>query len=131
MQHLIEFPDDELAFDFREVTKIRSKKQKVSLPTCEGKCPDSDTHVGVGFKYILCNNSKHQNTFNPTIITIGGEDHEILRPFHDVMLVISAQLQQTPTQPDDPRFRKHDFGKGNWPDLPPMSGDLNLSDDDW
>lgn len=99
MEHLIEFPDDELAFDFREVTKIYSRKQSVTLCTCHGKCPDSEKHFGVDFSYVVCNNIKHRYTIHPTVITIGGEDHTILRPFHDVMLYISAHLQSAPPDP--------------------------------
>lgn len=87
--NLIEFPDDKLAFDSSKVSAIRGKSEvDFRNPTCDASCLyRAEPKYG-----SYCQNEDHNRMVEFTVIRVDSVEYTVRRPFHDVMLAISAHL---------------------------------------
>lgn len=85
---LVEFADDNLAFDPDKITSIKQTDQKYRTVNCGVECPHKQT---VEYTYTTrhyCD--KHDVWSYYTEITVGKKEFTVKRPFADVMLVLTA-----------------------------------------
>lgn len=114
--NLVEFPDDNIAFDPNKVTSIVGKaelKFNSPDPTCAMDCPDRyDGYSDHSIDY--CENKEHYDSrlVDYTIVSVAGKDLTVVRPFQEVMLIITANLME-------PVYKKHDFFSAR-PEVPPL-----------
>lgn len=88
--NLIEFPDDNIAFDPNSVQAIRGETANYPTLSCPPSCPE---RMNFEFApYDSCENINHVSYHEYTIICVAGKELRVNRQFHDVMLVISAHL---------------------------------------
>lgn len=104
--NLVEFPDDNIAFDPTKVTSIVGvsvPKISSGSPICIANCPGRYDGVDT-YTLDYCEISDHYDITlaDYTVVSVAGQELRVSRPFHDVMLVISANLAE-------PVSRKHDF----------------------
>ena len=93
--NLIEFPDDKVAFDPNAVTAIKGETPEYPQLSCPPSCPDRDDSPYS--LRLFCSNSNHESYPEYTVVTVGNKNFTIRRPFHDVMLAISAHLLDNQT----------------------------------
>lgn len=110
--NLVEFPDDNIAFDPTKVTSIVGKSElrfNSEVPTCSEDSPCRDRELS-----SFCYNNEHYDTtlIDYTIVSVSGKDLTVMRPFQEVMLVITANLAE-------PVSKKHDFFSAR-PEVPPL-----------
>lgn len=124
MTNLVEFPDDKVAFAPESVTSIVGEKRDpiyICLShdyTKEfGECPGKlDSYYGG----TICTNPDHSIREQYTLVTVGGKELFVRRPFDEVMLAITATLLENKTNPTVPENRKYDFFSRYVPKPPPI-----------
>lgn len=88
--NLVEFSEDNVAFDPAKVTAIYQTEQRHTKVLCQRTCPEREDRVTSYGVYNRCGNTKHWVFQHHTTIVVDGVSLNISRPFHEVMLVLTA-----------------------------------------
>lgn len=88
--NLIEFPDDNIAFVPNSVQVIRGETSNYPTLSCPPSCPER--MIFEFSPYDSCENINHVEYPEYTVISVAGKELGVNRPFHDVMLIITANL---------------------------------------
>ena len=88
--NLIEFSEDSVAFDPEKVTAIYQTERKYTKVLCQSTCPEREDRVSTYGVYSRCVNTEHWEFQHHTNIVVDGVNLHISRPFHEVMLVLTA-----------------------------------------
>lgn len=94
--NLVEFPEDNIAFDPTKVTSIVGMsvpKLNSESPICVANCPGRyDGFSSYTLEYCEDNDHYDNTLVDYTVVTVAGKELRVNRPFHDVMLIITANL---------------------------------------
>lgn len=86
--NLIEFTDDNIAFDPDKITSIKQSDYAHLQVNCGKECPHKET---IEYTYDTRHYCKEHDVWQyHTEIVVDGKEFTVRRPFADVMLVLTA-----------------------------------------
>lgn len=86
--NLVEFMDDNLAFDPDKITSIKQTDHTYRQENCGADCPNKETKEYMYDTRHFC--KKHDVWKYYTEIVVDGKEFTVKRPFAEVMLVLTA-----------------------------------------